>query len=242
MYEIKRPEIVLSSLNKNGQMEEYKRFANENELVDFLAGFHKPVLSFYGNPIHGQFQNDYMDFQCLSGAQTEKGYRYCGTDGIYVYHTFDKIWTPYLYQFYLDIPGSPLYDVRNLEPEVRKAYYERKKQKPKCRTRLQILEEWGKWHRTKQGRKSHTCYNASRHSYIRDVAKEIGLTYDNDEYRQLVKPKMLSRKYFLSDDFYTRRSSGWKEGNKYRKQWERGAMRKFKKEAEETQQFSGSVN
>lgn len=35
---------------------------------------------------------------------------------------------------------------------------------------------------------------------------------------------------------------GWKEGNKYRKQWERGAVRKFKKEAEETQQFSGSVN
>ena len=37
MYEIKRPEIVLLQNNANGQMEEYKRFANENELVDFLA-------------------------------------------------------------------------------------------------------------------------------------------------------------------------------------------------------------
>lgn len=135
MYEIKRPEIVLSSLNKNGQMEEYKRFANENELVDFLAGFHKPVLSFYGNPIHGQFQNDYMDFQCL-------------------------------YQFYLNTPDYPLYDVRNLEPKVRKVYYERQKQKPKRKTRLQISAEWEEWRRKKQGRKSHTCYNTSRHSYI----------------------------------------------------------------------------
>lgn len=80
MYEIKRPEIVLLQKNANGQMEEYKRFANENELVDFPARFHKPILSWYGNPIHGQFQNNYMDFQCLSGEQLEKGYRYCGID------------------------------------------------------------------------------------------------------------------------------------------------------------------
>ena len=242
MYKIKKPEIVLLKKNTSGRMEEYKRFANENELVNFLARFHKPILSWDGNPIRGQFQNNYMDFQCLSGEQLEKGYRYCGIDGIYVYHTFEKIWTPYLYQFYINTPGHPLYDVRNLEPKVRKVYYERQKQKPKRKTRLQISAEWEEWRRKKQGRKSHTCYNTSRHSYIRDIAKEVGLIYDDDEYRPLVKPKMLSRKYSWSDDFCTRRSSGWKEGNKYRKQWERGAMRKFKKEAEETQQFSGSVN
>lgn len=204
MYEIKRPEIVLLQKNANGQMEEYKRFANENELVDFLARFHKPILSWYGNPIHGQFQNNYMDFQCL-------------------------------YRFYLDVPGHPLYDVRNLEPEVRKTYYEKQKQKPKYKTRWQMLEECKEWHKTKQGRKSHTCYNAEHHSYISGVAQEIGLMYDDDEYRQLVKPKMLQHKYYWSDDFYTRRSSGWKDnsGNRYRKQWERDAVRKFKKEVKE---------
>lgn len=194
MYKIKRPEIVLLKKNASGQMEEGERFSDEKELVNFLARFHKPILSCDGNPIHGQFQNAYMDFQCLSGEQLEKGYHYCGIDNIYVYGVFDKIWTPYSYQFYVDIPGTPLYDVRNLEPEVRKAYYERQKQKPERKTRLQILEEWEKWCRTKQGRKTHTCCN-------------------------------------------TRRSNGWKDnpGNKYRKQWERGAVRKFKKEVKETQ-------
>lgn len=240
MYKINKPEIVLekkSVKSVSGQMEEYKRFSGESELVGFLARFHKPILSWDGYPIHGQFQNDYMDFQCLSGKQLEKGYRYCGIDGIYVYHTFDKIWTPCLYRFYLDVPGTPLYDVRNLEPEVRKAYYERQKQKLERKTRLQMLAEWEKWCRTKQGRKTHTCCNTRHHSYIRGMAQEIGLMYDDDEYRQLVKPKMLQYKYCWSDDFYTRRSNGWKDNpdNKYRKQWERGAVRKFKKEVKETQ-------
>lgn len=237
MYKIKRPEIVLLQKNASGQMEEYKRFANENELVNFLARFHKPILSWGGHPIHGQFQNDYMDFQCLSRKQLEKGYRYCGIDNVYVYGVFDKIWTPGLYQFYLDVSGYPLYDARNLEKEVRKVYYERRKQKPKRKTRLQISAEWEEWRRKKQGRKSHTCYNTPRHSYIRDIAKEVGLMYGDDEYRQLVKPKMLQYKYYWSDDFSTRRSNGWKDnpGNKYRKQWERGAVRKFKKEVKENQ-------
>lgn len=235
MYKINKPEIVLEKKNVNGQMEEYKRFSGESELVGFLARFHKPILFWDGYPIHGQFQNDYMDFQCLSGKQLGKGYRYCGINGIYVDHTFDKIWTPCLYRFYLDVSGTPLYDVRNLEPEVRKAYYERQKQKPKYKTRWQMLEECKEWHKTKQGRKSHTCYNAEHHSYISGVAQEIGLMYDDDEYRQLVKPKMLQHKYYWSDDFYTRRSSGWKDnsGSKYRKQWERDAVRKFKKEVKE---------
>ncbi|MEI3172613.1 MAG: hypothetical protein V8S76_00685 [Lachnospiraceae bacterium] len=84
---------------------------------------------------------------------------------------------------------------------------------------------------------THICCNTRHHSYIRGMAQEIGLMYDDDEYRQLVKPKMLQYKYCWSDDFYTRRSNGWKDnpGNKYRKQWERGAVRKFKKEVKETQ-------
>lgn len=237
MYKIKRPEIVLLQKNASGQMEEYKRFANENELVGFLARFHKPILSWDGHPIHGQFQNDYMDFQCLSGKQLEKGYRYCGGINIYVYNTFDKIWTPYLYQFYLDIPGHPFYDVRNLEKEVIKVYHEKQKEKLKHRTRMDMLEELKEQHRAKQWRKSHTYGTFGRLLNIRSIREEVGLTYDDYGYRQFAKAKILRFRKVWSSDYCGRRSNGWKDnsGNKYRKQWERGAVRKFKKEVKETQ-------
>lgn len=235
MYEIKRPEIVLLKKNTSGQMEEYKRFANENELVNFLARFHKPILSWNGKPIHGQFQNCYMDFQCLSGAQMEKGYLYCGIDNIYDYHVFDKIWNPGLYQFYLDVSGYPLYDARNLENEVRKVYHERQKQKPERKTRWQMLEECKEWHKTKQGRKSHTYNTFGMQPNIRNIREEVGLMYDDYEYRQFTKAKILRFRNVWSDEYWDRRGNGWKDnsGSKYRKQWERDAVRKFKKEVKE---------
>lgn len=240
MYPVRKPGIILFRLEKDGIYRKSREFTNEQELAKFLAQYERPIINWVGVAIPNMFQNDYIDFQVVSGEQYRKSIRYASSESGYLYKEIEEIWHPRLYMFCWNTVGFPVYDVRNLMPVVRKIYYEAQKRKYQIRYRAR--------RRQKQGRAKHTTGTIRRNTFhLEGLKREAGLYCDRpcfdeeteveEDYRRFVKPGVLARKHmWIDEDCCGRTSNGWKDnpGSKYRKQWERRAEREERKAKRET--------
>ena len=240
MYPVRKPGIILFRLEKDGVYRKSREFTDEQELAKFLAQYERPIINWDGTAIPGMFQNDYMDFQAVSGEQYWKSIRYASSESGYLYKEVEEIWHPRLYMFCWNTVGFPVYDVRNLMPVVRKIYYEEQKRKSQIRYRVR--------RRQKQGRAKHTTGTIRRNTFhLEGLKREAGLYCDRpcfdeeteveEDYRRFVKPGVLARKHmWIDEDCCGRSGTGWKDnpGSKYRKQWERKAEREERKAKRET--------
>ena len=206
-----------------------RTFSTEKELITFLAMQQKEVLNWDGNPIPGAYKNPYMDHQAFTGITQEI------LEGVY----------PYIL-FWLDVPESPILDVRKYKEDVLKKY------------RLLQQEENGMYkawyglsaHKSykKQGQKTHRIYRGRTDCrYIRRTKEAYWLLFDEEEYRTFSKPKDRAFKSVWPDEdfIHGRHGSGWKDnpGNRCRHQWEPKAARSFAKtkRKKDTAIYSGSV-
>lgn len=240
MYPVRKPGIILFRLEKDGIYRKSREFTDEQELAKFLVQYEQPITNWDGVAIPGMFQNDYIDFQAVSGEQYQKSIRYACTESGYLYKDIEEIWHPRLYMFCWNVVGLPVYDVRNLMPVVRKIYYEEQKRKYQIRYRTR--------RRQKQGRAKHTTGTIRRNTFhLEGLKREAGLYSDRpcldeeseveEDYRRFVKPGVLARKHmWIDEDCCGRTSNGWKDnpGSKYQKQWERKAEREARKAKRET--------
>ena len=137
----------------------------------------------------------------------------------------DDDWKSYSYIFWLDAPGNPNIDVRNLKKEIEKEYRLQTVKKPVSQNRYDPKH--------RQGRKSHKYYSGRGDSrFIQRARATYGMEAE-EEYRAFVKPKDKAfRGCWPDEDFGNGGSStGWKDnsGNRYRYQWEAKAKREFEK-------------
>lgn len=246
MYPIKKPRIILFRLEKDGVYRKNRTFADEQELAKFLVQYEHPITNWDGVAIPGLFQNDYVDFQAVSGEQYRKSIQYASSESGDLYKEVEEIWHPRLYIFCWDVDGLPVYDVRNLMPDIRKIFYAEQKRKPKRKSRAEYQAEWLARRRQKQGRARHTTGTIRRNTFhLEGLKREAGLycdrpcfeTLEDEElelhlaeadYRRFVKPGVLAKKtMWIDEDCCGRSGTGWKDnpGSKYRKQWERKAER-----------------
>lgn len=243
MYPIERPGIILFRLEKDGVYRKNRTFADEQELAKFLAQYERTITNWDGVAIPGLFQNDYVDFQAVSGEQYRKSIQYASLESGYRYQEVEEIWHPRLYMFCWDVDGFPVYDVRNLMSEVRKIFYVEQKRKPKRKSQAEYQAERLARRSQKQGRAKHTTGTIRRNTFhLEGLKREAGLYCDRpcfetpedepylaeEDYRRFAKPGVLAKKCIWRDeDCCGRAGNGWKDnpGNKYRKQWERKAER-----------------
>lgn len=259
MYNVIRPKIHLSIVlgydlkdKKLYISDDDRVFDDISELITFLAGANKPVLNWVGTPIPGMYKNEYMDNQALDGL-ARKGF-YDEVPGMsrkrsYEYKSLDDDWKVNKYLFWIDIPGSPNFDVRLLKPEVN-AEYEKI-----LNNNLSLKSpDWYKmfdWYKSfkrrmtrRQGRSRHKNYPWRCDArYIHRARAAYGMEAE-EEYKEFVKKKDKDFKSIWPDeDFGGYHSTGWKDnsGNRYKHQWETKAKRDFEKmrKKKDAAMFSG---
>ena len=173
MYPVRKPGIILFRLEKDGIYRKSREFTDEQELAEFLAQYERPITNWNGTAIPGLFQNDYVDFQAVSGEQYRKSVQYACTESGYLYKEIEEIWHPRLYMFCWNVVGFPVYDVRNLIPDVRKIHYEEQKRKSRVK-RLTRRKQ-------KQGRARHTTWTTRRNTFhLEGLKRKAGLYCDQD--------------------------------------------------------------
>lgn len=228
MYKTSQPKIHLSRISgydkKTYIISEDHIFDSEKDLISFLAENHKPVLNFDGKSIPNTFKNEFLEDQALCGY-SRKGYWDNIEDNIYCRENMDEDWKLNSYLFWLDAPGQPNLDVRNLKKEIEKEYRLQNEKKSLFQSRYDPKH--------RQGRKSHKYYSGRGDSrFIQRARAAYGMEAE-EEYRVFVKPKDKAfRGYWPDEDFGNGGgSTGWKDnsGNRYRYQWEAKVKREFEK-------------
>lgn len=248
MYKTKQPKICLGQTGDyDGQSKTFpvtiiKTFCTKKELIAFLAGKHNQVYDAFGaRP--GLYANRYMQNQALTGAERSSEYRVdINSPELYWRGNYRVIYAHYGglgdgwripdYLFWLDAPGRPNLDVRQYRKEVERKYLEYQ-QNPKQKY-ADALAEYRKKKKRRQGHAYHHAYRwRSDCHYIQRAKQGYWLLADEEEYRQLSKPKDRKfRSMWPSEDcIHGRRSSGWKDnpGAKHRKQWMAKAEREYRK-------------
>ena len=123
MYKTSQPKIHLSRISgydkKTYIISEDHIFDSEKDLISFLAKNHVPVLNFNGQPIPNTFKNDFLEDQALCGY-SRKGYWDNIENNISCGKNMDEDWKLNSYLFWLDAPGQPNLDVRNLKKDIEK--------------------------------------------------------------------------------------------------------------------------
>ena len=230
MYEINQSKIHLSRISgydikkKIYLISADHIFDSEKDLISFLAENHKPVLNFDGQPIPNTFKNEFLEDQALCGY-SRKGYWDNIEDNIYCRENMEEDWKLNSYLFWLDVPGQPNLDVRNLKKDIEKEYRLQNAKKSLFQSRYDPKH--------RQGRKSHKYYSGRGDSrFIQRARAAYGMEAE-EEYRAFVKPKDKAfRGCWPDEDFGNGGgSTGWKDnsGNRYRYQWEAKAKREFEK-------------
>lgn len=227
MYQTRQPKIYLGQTGEyDGQSKTFpvtiiKIFCTKEELIAFLASKHSQAYDAFGvRP--GLYANRYMQNQALTGVERSSEY----------YGGLDDGWRIPDYLFWLDTPGRPNLDVRQYEKEVERKYLEyQQNQKQKY---ADALAEYSKKKKSRQGHAyHHACRWRSDCHYIQRAKQGYWLLADEEEYRQLSKPKDRKfRSVWPSEDcIHGRRSSGWKDnpGTKHQKQWMAKAEREYRK-------------
>lgn len=228
MYKTSQPKIHLSRISgydkKTYIISEDHIYDSEKDLISFLAENHKPVLNFDGKSIPNTFKNEFLEDQALCGY-SRKGYWDNIEDNIYCRENMDEDWKLNSYLFWLDAPGQPNLDVRNLKKEIEKEYRLQNEKKSLFQGRYDPKH--------RQGRKSHKYYSGRGDSrFIQRARAAYGMVAE-EEYRPFVKPKDKAfRGCWPDEDFGNGGgSTGWKDnsGNRYHYQWEAKAKREFEK-------------
>ena len=244
MYKTNPSKIHLSTVigfdveNKTYLINDERTFDTERELVNFLADYNYPSYNLSGNPIKGRYKNKYLDSQALNGLLRKSR---CGDSAydevmhtLYPYSTSDLCyesvnteWKVNNYLFWVDAPGQPNYDVRNLRDKVDAEYLRQLtigSKRQRC-FRFNIRNK-------KQDRSRHKCYPwRDDAKYIQRARAAYGMEAE-EEYKKYVKAKDKAFKSIWPDeDFGGYHSTGWKDnsGNHYRHQWEAKAKRNFEK-------------
>lgn len=239
MYKVNHPKIHLTILESyDVKTKEFTRkcedivFNDVQELISFLVPNTYPRLNYMGNPVCNQFKNVYWDYQTLNGT-TYYYEDYTALRGYGIPNGYIKTdWNHMIgkYMFWLDSPGCPYYDVRNLKKEVINRYIS---EYPEYNNPHMML--WLKKFTVRQNRSRHSLkYDRTNSKYIKRVKEFDGLKHDEPEYRLLAKPK--DKELFIysyDEDNFTHNHSGtgWKDnsGKKFRHQWERKEYRIFKR-------------
>lgn len=124
MYKTSQPKIHLSRISgydkKTYIISEDHIFDSEKDLISFLAENHKPVLNFDGKSIPNTFKNEFLEDQALCGY-SRKGYWDNIENNISCKESMEEDWKLNSYLFWLDAPGQPNLDVRNLKKEIEKS-------------------------------------------------------------------------------------------------------------------------
>lgn len=230
MFEINKPKIIRAYIveydkKTNTMYHEVKEVYNsEDDLVRYLARYHRPLYNLSGNKIPGAYSNIYMDFQALNGIVHMKSeYPVWYEDTCNYFMISEKSWIG-RYIFFLDTKDHPCYDVRNLKTRVEELI--------KTEHITYYPFDRKKYRKRSSSPQSHTCYpNRCDAQYIHRARAAYGMEAE-PEYRRFVKKKDKSfRSIWAWEDFSKRRGSGWKDnpGVKSRHQWERKAKREFEK-------------
>ena len=224
MYLMKKPGIILFRLEKDGVYRKDQTFADEQELAKFLAQYERPITNWDGIAIPGLFQNDYVDFQAVSGEQYRKSIQYASSESGFIYKEVEEIWHPRLYMFCWDMYGFPVYDVRNLIPEARKIFYEEQKRKPKRKSPAEYQAERLARRSQKQGRAKHTTGTIRRNTFhLEGLKREAGLYCDRPCFEPSAggKPRsgLPSGKDCLRQSFPEQSVARWCLGN-WTRAWE----------------------
>lgn len=240
MYKTSQPKIHLSRISgydkKTYIISEDHIFDSEKDLISFLAENHKPVLNFDGKSIPNTFKNEFLEDQALCGY-SRKGYWDNIEDNIYCRENMDEDWKLNSYLFWLDAPGQPNLDVRNLKKDIEKEYRLQNEKKSLFQSRYDPKQ--------RQGRKGHKYYSGRGDSrFIQRARAAYGMEAE-EEYRAFVKPKDKAfRSCWPDEDFGNGGgSTGWKDnsGNRYRYQWEAKAKREFEKTKKEVSPLAESA-
>ena len=245
MYIVEHPKIHMAkvvSYKHTGlyEVKDERVFKDEHELVDFLAQYNHPVYNFGEKRIPNKYSNVFMDSQALDGFSRRgmldnpsyeelKLLIYPKNTPSTDYIAVNKDWKINSYIFWLDAPGQPNFDVRNLRAKVNAES-----------EKLERQNSFYRWYSVistmrlkSQGRKRHRCWPWRGNSrYIQRARAAYGMEAE-EEYKEFVKKKDKDFKScWPSEDFGCRSGgTGWKDnsGSRYRYQWEPKAERNFKK-------------
>ena len=247
MYKINPPKIHLSKVigydvkKRIYAVKDEKTFDTEDELICFLAQHNYPVYNFADNPIKGKYKNKYLDNQALNGISR----RSLDDHSIYdetvhmlyphritnvYYQGINADWKLNEYLFWLDAPGQPNFDARNLSDKVNAEYLRQSAIKTDWRQYYRMKAE--QKHKEMQGRKCHKCYPYRDDARYIQRARAAYAMEAEEEYREHVRAKDKVFKYVWPDeDFGGYHSTGWKDnsGNRYKHQWEVKEKRNFEK-------------